>query len=178
VMQCDVMAPQMAAFTMSGTDDHRQARKTHDTVRLQDIHYLRLSPRCRRCFCLLVCPRLPTLQHTHSLSHSLTLSPSHPLTALHTKATYLPIHSPTPHHPHHAPPSGHTHPELLSRALGLVYQVSRTATACGRITLAPTGAPARNVPLRHASLAPRRRLSPSAKVTQFTKHTGKQAGTR
>jgi hypothetical protein len=124
------------------------------------------------CLSALDSPRYSTL------THSLTLSPSHPLTALHTKATYLPIHSPTPHHPHHAPPSGHTHPELLSRALGLVYQVSRTATACGRITLAPTGAPARNVPLRHASLAPRRRLSPSAKVTQFTKHTGKQAGTR
>jgi hypothetical protein len=133
-MQCDVMAPQKAAFTMSGTDDHRQARKTHDTVRLQDTRYLRLSPRGRRCFCLLVCPRLPTLQHTQSLSH--------PLTALHTKATYLYIPQPPTTsitHRHHAPPSGHTHPELLSRALGLVYQVSRTATACGRITLAPTG---------------------------------------
>jgi hypothetical protein len=85
-MQCDVMAPQKAAFTISGTDDHRQARKTHDTVRLRDTRYLRLSPRGRRCFCLLVCPRLPTLQHTQSLTH--------PLTALHTKATYLCIPQP------------------------------------------------------------------------------------
>jgi hypothetical protein len=40
----------------------------------------------------------------------------------------------------------------------------------------PQRGPARNVPLRHASLAPCRRLSPSAKVTQFTQHAGKQAG--
>jgi hypothetical protein len=181
-MRCDVMAPQMAAFTVSGTDDHRQARKTHDKLRLQDTRYLRLSPRCRRCFCLLVCPRLPTSTRgsRHATAHSL----AHSLTAQHTKAThlpdYLPIHSPTPHLPHHAPPSGHTHPGLLSRALGLVYQVSRTATACGRITLAPMGAPARNVPLRHASLAPCRRLSPSGmglrpkSLNSLSTQTGRQ----